>query len=262
MRTGYYSNVFSVLLVSILLVASSAVAQQTDQNSRQTAESQTVTFSSGENGKLHYWLYLPDDYEPGESGASSNNGPSPLMIFLHGRGECGDDLKLVKKWGPPKLVETNDSSFPFVLVSPQCPKPRWDTKALKQLIDTVIARHNVDQDRIYITGLSMGGFATWQLATEHPDFFAAAIPICGGGKRTDAAKLTSLPIWAFHGDADRVIPVAASKTMIEAIKKAGGENAKLTVYPKVGHNSWTQTYANPEIYKWLLEHRRRKSESR
>ena len=178
------------------------------------------------------------------------------MVFLHGAGERGEDLELVKKWGPPKLVQAQ-RDFPFVLISPQCPKGiYWNTDHVNQLIDQTIKDHRIDTSRIYITGLSMGGYGTWKLLAEHPEKFAAGIPICGGGDVKTAAALTKTPIWAFHGDQDKVVTVDNTTQLVDAVKKINGDNIKMTIYEGVNHNSWTPTYANPKIYQWLLEHTR------
>jgi predicted peptidase len=113
----------------------------------------------------------------------------------------------------------------------------------------------VDPDRVYLTGLSMGGYGTWSLAAAHPERFAAIVPICGGGNPADAAKLASLPVWVFHGAKDPTVPLERSKEMVEAIKSAGG-NPRFTIYPEAGHDSWTETYNNPELYQWLLEQKK------
>jgi predicted peptidase len=196
---------------------------------------------------LDYLLYLPEDYEQREAW--------PLMLFLHGAGERGDDLELVKRHGPPKLVETNEG-FPFILVSPQCKPDRWwEPVELTALVDEIVAKHRVDEDRIYVTGLSMGGFGTWSLAAHAPARFAAIVPICGGGERYWAKRLKHLPVWVFHGAQDRVIPVERSREMVDALNQHGG-NAKLTIYPEAGHDAWTDTYDNPELYEWLLQQKR------
>ena len=196
---------------------------------------------------LDYLLFLPKGYEEKDSW--------PLMLFLHGAGERGDDLELVKKHGPPKIVETKPD-FPFVLVSPQCPRNRWwDARGLTALVDDVVAKHKIDEDRIYVTGLSMGGFGTWSLAAHTPDRFAAIVPICGGGESYWTRRLSHLPVWVFHGGKDSVVPLERSEAMVDALKKQGG-NVKLTVYPEAGHDSWTATYDNPELYEWLLQQKR------
>jgi predicted peptidase len=201
--------------------------------------------------KLDYLLYLPADYEEHESW--------PLLLFLHGAGERGDDLELVKKHGPPKLIE-GGKEFPFIVVSPQCPKDRWWTSeliALSALVDEIEKKYKVDPDRIYVTGLSMGGFGTWALAGYSPRRFAAIVPICGGGESlVGRMLLRRMPVWAFHGAKDPVVPLQRSEDMVNALRASGNSEAKLTVYPEAGHDSWTETYENAELYDWLLSHKR------
>ena len=205
---------------------------------------------SSEKAGLKYLLYLPKGYDKAKK-------KHPMILFLHGAGERGDNLNQVKKHGPPKLVEKG-RDLAFVVVSPQCPRSRWwDVKALTQLLDEVVASYNVDESRIYLTGLSMGGFGTWSLAAEHPKRFAAIAPICGGGKTTWAKKLKDVPIWVFHGGKDGVVPAKRSKDMVAALKEQGSK-PKLTIYPNAGHDSWTKSYANPELYKWFLSHSTKK----
>src|SRR5262249_54165111 len=154
----------------------------------------------------------------------------------HGAGERGDDLQLVKKHGPPKLIDEG-KDFPFVVISPQSPKERsWRPHELMALVDEIVARRKIDQDRIYVTGLSMGGFGTWALAAYSPDRFAAIAPICGGGDTSAARRLTKVPVWAFHGAKDAVVPLKRSEDMVEAVKNSGGD-ARLTVYPDANHDS-------------------------
>lgn len=198
-----------------------------------------------------YLIFLPEGY--------GNKQDWPLILFLHGAGERGNDLEKVKKHGPPKIVE-KQKDFPFIVVSPQCPADDWWTGKLDVLInllDDIIAEYDVDKKRIYLTGLSMGGYGTWALASDYPDRFAAIAPICGGGKRFMAQRLKDLPVWAFHGAKDKVVSVKESEEMVDAIKACGG-NARLTVYPDAGHDSWTKTYDNQELYDWFLEHRKSK----
>lgn len=197
--------------------------------------------------KLKYLLFLPEGYEQGDK-------KWPLILFLHGAGESGDNLAKVKIHGPPKIVEKKPD-FPFIVVSPQSPGRGWNVDALKALLDEVVHDYRVDRDRVYLTGLSMGGFGTWSLAAAHPECFAAIAPICGGGNPGDAAKLKSLPIWAFHGAKDEVVPLDRSQQMVDALKEAGAD-VKFTVYPDAHHDSWTETYDNPKLYDWFLEHKR------
>ena len=165
---------------------------------------------------LNYLLYLPKDYDKQDAW--------PLVLFLHGAGERGDDLNLVKKHGPPKLIEAG-KEYPFIVISPQCPKDNswtWQLRELTALVDDATARHKVDKDRVYLTGLSMGGFGTWALAAYQPDRFAAIIPICGGGEQLMTRRLTHIPIWAFHGAKDPVVPLRRSEEMVQALEKAKG----------------------------------------
>jgi len=197
-----------------------------------------------------YLLFLPEDYEKKQQ-------RWPMILFLHGVGERGSDLNLVKKHGPPKIIE-NRKDFPFIVVSPQCPQGQWWTEKVEVLInllDDIINRYNVDTERVYLTGLSMGGYGTWTLAAAHPERFAAIAPICGGGERYMADKFRKVSVWAFHGAKDNVVPVAKSEEIVNAINACGG-NAKLTVYPNAAHDSWTVTYDNPELYDWFLRHRK------
>ena len=195
-----------------------------------------------------YLLSLPADY---------NKQPKkkwPLVLFLHGAGERGDNLELVKVHGPPKLIEQGQQ-FPFIVVAPQCPADAWwQPEKLAALLDDVERRYRVDKRRIYVTGISMGGFGTWLLALSCPRRFAAIAPICGGGHWWAVPCIKHLPVWVFHGKKDRVIPFERSADMVAALRKYGGK-VKFTVYPKAEHDSWTVTYENPELYRWLLRHR-------
>ena len=123
------------------------------------------------------------------------------------------------------------------------------------MLDEIVEKYKVDQDRVYVTGLSMGGFGTWALAVHTPDRFAAILPVCGGGDPRQAKRIAHIPAWVFHGAKDPLVPLAASQKMVEALKKNGG-SVKFTVYPEAGHDAWTETYANPQIYEWLLQQKR------
>ena len=203
--------------------------------------------------QIDYLLYLPKDYGIGESGAKL----WPLILFLHGRGERGSDLQLVKKHGIPRIID-EEPDFPFIAVSPQCPLDSWwgsQVEVLKALLDSVLAKYAVDPDRVYLTGLSMGGYGAWALGIQHPEMFAAVVPICGGGEPDAVCALKNVPVWAFHGDADTVVKISESEQMVEALQACGGD-VNFTVYPGVEHDSWTQTYANPGLYEWFLSHSR------
>ncbi len=202
--------------------------------------------------KLNYLLYLPEGYEKATK-------PWPLVLFLHGAGESGREISKVKANGPPKLV-SQGKTFPFILVAPQSPGMGWNPEALNALLDDVISKYKVDEDRVYLTGLSMGGGGTWMLAAAHPDRFAAIAPICGAfrspeGAKQVAEKLKNLPIWVFHGAKDKTVPIARSEEMVKALEELKAD-VKFTVYPEAEHDSWTETYNNPDFYTWLLSHKR------
>lgn len=197
----------------------------------------------------HYLLALPPGYEDDKAASW------PLVVFLHGLGERGSDLTQVAKYGPPCLVRLG-RKFPFVLISPQCPVTEWwNAPAVERFVEEMTVRYRIDRDRVYLTGLSMGGHGTWAVACLNPGRFAAIAPICGGGDPKRAALLKNLPVWAFHGAKDAVVPLQRSQEMIDGIRNAGGE-PRFTVYPEATHDSWTQAYATEELYDWLLTRRR------
>lgn len=207
--------------------------------------------------RLLYLLHLPPGYR------QSRRRKWPLIFFLHGAGQRGYEVEQVKKHGIPKIVE-QQADFPFITVSPQCPPEVWwvtKLEALNTLLDEVIAAHVVDITRIYLTGLSMGGYGTWHWAAQNPERFAAIAPICGGGVELlgfpeKVCALKGMPVWAFHGAQDTVVRLEESVKMVEALKACGG-NVRLTIYPEAEHDSWTETYDNPKLYRWFLKHSRR-----
>jgi predicted peptidase len=241
------------LLVS--LPSAGALAQTTSSDGiapQHQAKSFEATVT--QDLRLEYLLALPQGY-------AESAERWPLILFLHGAGERGSDLAKVETHGPPKLIAAGQQ-IPAIVVSPQCPANEWWTDAkhllaLERLLDEVVTTYRVDEDRVYLTGISMGGYGTWALAGRQPARFAAAAPICGGGSALPVARaLRNLPIWAFHGDADPVVPVAESQRLVDAIGRAGGTVAKLTVYPGVGHDSWTRAYEDPALWEWLFAQRR------
>ncbi len=203
--------------------------------------------------KLKFSLYLPNEY------GQDKSRRWPLVIFLHGAGERGDDLEKLKVHGPPKLV-ARGKQFPFILLSPQCPDNEWWNNKLDKLInliDDVKENYRVDKSRIYLTGISMGGYGSWGLAAAQPERFAAVAPICGGGDSNTAHLIKDIPIWTFHGDKDPTVPLAKSQEMVDAIRAAGG-NPMFTIYPGVDHDSWTRTYESDEFWDWMMEQKKKK----
>ena len=213
-------------------------------------------------GSIRYLLYLPKNF--GDRTAAPHEGKWPLVLFLHGRGESEGPLRNVKKWGLPNFID-HGIQFPFIIASPQCPpSPKsWNSPEEQKLLLALLAHltntFRTDTDRIYLTGLSMGGFGSWRLAADHPDMFAAVVPICGGGDVADAEKLKNLPLWVWHGEADPTVPVKRSLEMVEAIKKAGSTTIRLTTLAHIGHVSWQAAYASPEVWQWMGEQTRTKN---
>lgn len=209
--------------------------------------------------RAQYLLFLPETYKP----ATTNRWPA--ILFLHGIGESGTNVWLTTAHGPITFIEKHPA-FPFILISPQCPVgQKWDDQIVLKLLDEVEDMYAVDTNRIYLTGLSMGGYGVWSLATTHPDRFAAVAPISGGGDTIGfiicastgkAQLLKNLPFWAFHGAKDTTVSVSDSERMINALKTFGCTDVKLTIYPEAQHDAWTETYDNPELYEWFLEHDR------
>lgn len=197
-----------------------------------------------------YLVYVPEHY-------AQSDENFPLILFLHGAGERGHDLELVKVHGIPKIVSER-TDFPFITVSPQCPSgSSWliEKDAVIALLDEIIAKYRVDTSRVYLTGLSMGGFGTWHIAAEYPERFAAIAPICGGGQPLTAQYLKDMPVWAFHGAKDDIVPLKATEDMVNALRNIGN-NVKFTVYPEAKHDSWTETYNNKALYEWFLQHQK------
>jgi predicted peptidase len=220
------------------------------------------TFQDGEF-TLPYRLLQPKDYDP--------NRKYPLVVFLHGAGERGADNEKQLVHGMSDFASDEImGKYPAFVIAPQCPegmkwveidwtleshtmpeRPSVPLAATLKLIPALAKEFSLDASMIYVTGLSMGGYGTWDLLQRHPEIFAAGAPICGGGDPAYATRLKDVPIWAFHGDQDQAVKVRRSREMIDAIKAAGG-SPKYTEYPGVAHDSWTQTYRDPALYEWLF----------
>jgi len=222
-----------------------------------------------ENFNLPYRLCIPENMD--------SCMQYPLVLYLHGAGERGNDNEITLKHGVLNFVsEENRQSYPCFIVVPQCPpkfrwvEVDWDLPShtipheisvpLYQtmlLLDTLIEYFPIDTNRIFVTGLSMGGFGTWDLISRYPDFFAAAVPVCGGADTSFAQKLTHIPIWTFHGEQDKIVLPSRSIDMVNLINNKGG-SARLTLYPSTGHNAWVKAYENPKMMMWLFSQTRQK----
>jgi predicted peptidase len=237
----------SLVATGLLFAISGAIWAADSKAQADVGQQKPAALARTTKVTMKYLIYLPKDYGQKDSW--------PVLLFLHGSGERGDNLDLVKTHGPPKLISAG-KQFPFIVISPQCPNGQWwQPVELATLLDEILEKYKVDQDRIYVTGLSMGGFGTWSLAAFQPTRFAAIVPICGGGEVYWAETLAHIPAWVFHGAKDPAVPLERSKQMVEALKKNGG-NPKITNYPEAGHDSWTQAYNTPELYEWLLQQKR------
>jgi len=226
---------------------------------------EALRHESKDGQSLLYRLHRPAD----------TSTPAPLILFLHGAGERGNDNAAQLKHGARDILRYLDTTGQTAwLLAPQCPtEQRWvevdwgatehrspdassaPLRMTKEVIDALILSGGVDTSRIYVTGLSMGGYGTWDALQRWPDFFAAGIPVCGGGDEKGATQFHQVPVWAFHGDADKAVPVVRSRSMIAALKAAGG-SPQYTEYPGVGHDSWTPTYRNADVLEWFLKQRR------
>jgi len=240
---------------------------------------EAAVYRNDSNETLPYRLLLPKDFRRDGDGIKSTAGQEkyPLVLFLHGLGERGTDNARQLTHGVLEFAKPAvRDRYPCFVAAPQCPandgwvKLQWQslgkplsdkpTPALRlalELVDHLAATLPIDADRIYITGLSMGGFGTWDAVVRRPERFAAAVPVCGGGDPDMMPKLKNLPIWAFHGEKDAVVPPARSIAMIDALRQAGGQ-PKLTLYPGVGHDSWRRAYAEPELMAWLFAQKLKK----
>lgn len=225
------------------------------------------SFAHAQTGFLHktishqgvarrYVVYVPASYDP--------NQPTPTILFLHGLGETGTDGWRQVAIGLGSAILLNAEKWNFLVIFPQRPPDNvsvpgaWlaQEELLLAILERTAREYNVDSTRLYLTGLSMGGFGTWGLAARHPRKFAAIAPICGGGDPATASALRELPIWCFHGEQDTVVPVARSQQMIDAVKAAGG-TPKFTIFPGVGHNSWDRAYREEKLWEWFLQFRRK-----
>jgi len=196
--------------------------------------------------ELDYLLYLPKNYNKEEK--------FPLLIFLHGAGERGDDVAVAVRHGPFKYAKEG-KDYPFIMVAPQCKKDKyWGNylESLNDFLDNIIENYNVDTSRIYLTGLSMGGTGTWLWLMANPERFAAAAPVCGAGICWYACRIAHKPIWVTHGDSDQTVAYSESVNMVEALKKSGGEPI-FTTLEGVGHNAWDYAYTD-ELTEWFLKH--------
>jgi predicted peptidase len=236
-------------------------------NTKCYSQSSVFSFAQYTNdaGDTLNYRRLISDYDP--------TSKYPLVVFLHGSGERGNDNEAQLKWGVMNFAsDQNMKLHPSIVIAPQCPDsltwgnysyldmsllptPTKPMKLVIELIEQSIKTLPVDTSRIYITGLSMGGYGTFDAISRNPDLFAAAVPVCGGGDPTMAPSIAHIPIWIFHGALDRAVPPAHSQNMVEALIKSGA-NPGYTQYPEVGHFAWVPAYSYPMMMEWLFRQRR------
>jgi predicted peptidase len=198
-------------------------------------------------GHVNYLLFVPAAYSDDRASVW------PLILFLHGSEQRGDDPSVLDDLALPGFAK-EQKDFPFIVVIPQCPRNAlWAPKIVKSVLDSVESSLRIDQNRVYLTGFSMGAYGTWRTAAAFPRTFAAIAPICGISDLPDVPRLAAIPTWAFHGAQDINVPVTESRKMIDALRKTGAE-ARLTVYPGVAHDCWTMTYRDSRLYLWFLDH--------
>lgn len=257
-------------VVSITLALASLAGAASAADEKGAMETGFLDRSIEVHGKVErYVVYVPEGYDAAQAW--------PLIVFLHGAGERGDDGKAQTTAGIGPAIQAHPERFPAIVLMPQCPKDAdWSTThdVLDAQFEATRGAFNIDEKRIYLTGLSMGGYGTWLWGAIKTDTFAALMPICGGGDPADIQRLlqvgggnpygslasrlralATLPIWAFHGGADSVVPPDRSRTMVEAVKARGGD-IRYTEYEGVDHNSWDAAYGDPEAIAWLLAQRK------
>jgi predicted peptidase len=254
-----YTNKLLSIAALLALTACTATKPMATSNPPPAQTVKHYKFKKTESVNLNYLLFLPEGYDANAAKRW------PMILFLHGAGERGTNVWKVATHGPPKNVATHPD-FPFIVVSPQCAERHvWSRDVLLALLDEITAKYAVDTNRVYLTGLSMGGYGTWDLGMTYPERFAAIVPICGGGQllsvilssREKGRAFKTLGVWAFHGGKDPTVPLEESQRMVNALKKVGVKDVQLTIYPDAGHDSWTEAYKNPELYEWLLTHERK-----
>ncbi len=283
-----------LFLISALAFAGvTSGAYAADETQTVAAFSKTVT----KTVEYKYLVSLPTAYD-----AKATDKTWPVILFLHGSGERGTDPWLVSMHGPPRLIAGKAPKLPpaaapkatpppppaapppetpeaiaqrelaakalrdnFIVISPQCPPGVWwDDDGVIGLLDEVMAKYKTDPTRVYLTGLSMGGYGTWSVGLKYPERFAAIVAICGGGQFRDIISasrqkkevILALGIRVYHGAKDPTVPLSESENMVTALKKAGVKDIEFTIYPEAKHDSWTETYNKPELYEWLLKHQR------
>ncbi len=266
-KSRWMATVLAAASIALATYNEQSAAAQTDSPTSQPADTPHVKTSGpflirqiklADGATRHYALFVPPQYQ------DDPDKRWPVIVFLHGSGECGEDGIAHTRVGLPKFIASRPGKFPFITIMPQA-RRMWfrgpEAMMVWSCLDEVLREYRADPERIYLTGLSMGGFGTWEFAMWRPDVFAAAAPVCGVGNPAFASNLRHMPIWAFHGRQDDRVPVEGSREPIEALRLLGAE-PKYTEYPDGNHFIWDRAYSNLELYRWMLTHRRRSAPRR
>lgn len=266
---GMHRSTLGAAAVSLLVMTVSLSAHDPGNDPAATAKFEARTHISDAGGSLSYRLLKPDGLQ--------QDRKYPLLVFLHGAGERGGDNESQLKWGGKVLAEAVQAKEKCFVIAPQCPPERqwvntpWakgsysidaikesdELRMVVEIVKKVSKEFPIHADRIYVMGLSMGGFGTWDMITRHPDLFAAAAPICGGGDPSKAAEITA-KVWAFHGAADDVVPTEGTREMVDALKRAK-KDPKYTEYPGVSHGSWVNAWNEKGLVEWLMGQKKERS---
>lgn len=256
-RLGLIAGVIGVIYMALMWIGPDARANRLSAGSQPAT--QPVRPAGGHNVldreickrvQTRYLLHLPADY------AADGDTRWPLIVFLHGAGERGNDLDKIGGLGPMQHAR-GQAAFPFVVVAPLCPRDRdWSPELIATLIEEIIAGCAIDPDRVYLTGYSMGGAGTWETAMDYPHLFAAVAPLCGRVIPLMSGRLWRTPVWVFHGEKDSVVPFAQSVELVDILRGMGNTRVRFTTYPDADHEIWPTVYAEPELYRWFLEYRR------
>jgi predicted peptidase len=260
-------KLFTLATLSFLAGCLCAFSEEIHQNKPAfyADQTQALTYTNAAGESMNYRLFLPKDYDAAKK--------YPLVLVFHGAGQRGDDnRKQLAPYAAGWIDAAVQSNHPSILLLPQCPTgQQWvDTpwskgsysfptvpisqpmKLAKEILDQVLREKSVDKNRVYVMGASMGGYGAWNFVMRYPEFVAAAVPVCGGGDPAMAEAIKHVPIWAFHGDADDVVPPSGSQEMVDAVTKIGGTKIKLTMYPGVRHESFLKAWRGPDLVEWLF----------
>lgn len=236
---------YIVIFSLVFLLASTFCSVRAQENDKFQGQIHNFSKEISKHVNLNYLLYLPSDYQEGQEW--------PLLIFLHGDGGQ-KDINLIRGYGPPKLIEEGHD-LPLICLAPQLPGDvHWNPDELYALVQEVISNYSIDENRIYLSGLSRGGFGTWEFAVSYPDLFAAIAPVCARGI-SGIERVKDIPIWIFHGELDPGVPVQDSKWLYQELIAVNAD-VRITIYPDLGHDIWDRVYHDEIFWEWLMRQKK------